>query len=622
MKRNKLLVLALLVAMTSFSACTNDAEEVLTQENEIKLTSEITASRVASLDYQSTQIVKGQLVGVTITGAKSEHNNIAWSVGDNGVLTNTSTPVYFGNNQAMITAYHPFNDEWNENKNYDFSVSIDQSTNAEYLASDLLWATAASSKTDKAVGLIFAHKLAKVNVTLTSTDIKDLSDATISICGTNIATNFNPSTGELSAATANVQEIKAGVTTEEAYTASAIVVPQTVANGTKFIKVVHGSKTFYYTLAANKELKSGYSHNYTLTVKEKELEVKTELDKIIDWTDEDGNIGDAEEEVAIPYLTFTADAEQTLTMSKAVATLEYSVNGGEWKTLGTTTVTFGGNNGDLRLRGKSSTGTANSTSDYSQIEFETDVDVACSGDIRTLVDYENYVTVSTTIARFCKLFKDCTNLTSAPQLPAQILASSCYHSMFSGCTSLLAAPELPATSLANHCYCQMFMDCTNLISVPSILPAQELFWSCYYEMFMDCTSLEATPELPATTLAQTCYGGMFSGCKALKTAPKLPATTLASLCYSGMFINCRSLVIAPELPAKTLELQSYYRMFAGCFNLNNITILATDISAEDCLTEWVSYVSNTGTFTKAKEMTSLPSGSNGIPSGWNVVDKE
>ena len=569
MKRNKLLVLALLVAMTSFSACTNDAEEVLTQENEIKLTSEITASRVASLDYQSTQIVKGQLVGVTITGAKSEHNNIAWSVGDNGVLTNTSTPVYFGNNQAMITAYHPFNDEWNENKNYDFSVSIDQSTNAEYLASDLLWATAASSKTDKAVGLIFAHKLAKVNVTLTSTDIKDLSDATISICGTNIATNFNPSTGELSAATANVQEIKAGVTTEEAYTASAIVVPQTVANGTKFIKVVHGSKTFYYTLAANKELKSGYSHNYTLTVKEKELEVETESDKITDWTDENGNIGDAEEEVAIPYLTFTADAEQTLTMSRAVATLEYSVNGGEWNTLAGKTVAFGGENGKLQLRGKSLMGTATDINDYSKITFDNYTPVECTGDIRTLIDYNNYETIDTQNAKFCSLFYECSSLTTAPQLPATTLAKSCYSHMFSGCYKLTTAPELPAT-----------------------------------------------------TLSVGCYAGMFYGCFSLTTAPELPATTLAKNCYGNMFYGCSSLTTAPELPATTLAEGSYQYMFCNCTTLNTITMLATNISATDCLTKWVSYVSNTGTFTKAKEMTSLPSGSNGIPSGWNVVDKE
>ena len=49
-------------------------------------------------------------------------------------------------------------------------------------------------------------------------------------------------------------------------------------------------------------------------------------------------------------------------------------------------------------------------------------------------------------------------------------------------------------------------------------------------------------------------------------------------------------------------------------------MLATDISAEQCLLNWVSGVASSGTFIKAASMTSLPSGINGIPSGWTVQD--
>ena len=34
--------------------------------------------------------------------------------------------------------------------------------------------------------------------------------------------------------------------------------------------------------------------------------------------------------------------------------------------------------------------------------------------------------------------------------------------MFSGCTSLTTAPELPATTLATSCYAYMFDDCSSL----------------------------------------------------------------------------------------------------------------------------------------------------------------
>lgn len=86
--------------------------------------------------------------------------------------------------------------------------------------------------------------------------------------------------------------------------------------------------------------------------------------------------------------------------------------------------------------------------------------------------------------------------------------------MFRGCTSLITAPELPATILADY---------------------------CYINMFESCTSLTTTHELPATILANSCYQGMFSGCTNLNVAPELPATTLASYCYQCMFYNCSSL---------------------------------------------------------------------------------
>ena len=60
-------------------------------------------------------------------------------------------------------------------------------------------------------------------------------------------------------------------------------------------------------------------------------------------------------------------------------------------------------------------------------------------------------------------------------------------------------------------------------------------------------------------------------------------------------------------------------MFLGC-DLNSITMLATDISAENCLDSWLEGVNASGTFTKSPSMTSLPSGYSGIPEGWEVKD--
>ena len=60
------------------------------------------------------------------------------------------------------------------------------------------------------------------------------------------------------------------------------------------------------------------------------------------------------------------------------------------------------------------------------------------------------------------MFRNCTSLATAPELPVTTLASNCYTSMFYGCTSLTVAPVLPATTLAPSCYLAMFSGCTSL----------------------------------------------------------------------------------------------------------------------------------------------------------------
>ena len=141
-------------------------------------------------------------------------------------------------------------------------------------------------------------------------------------------------------------------------------------------------------------------------------------------------------------------------------------------------------------------------------------------------------------------------------------------------------------------------------------------------LFNACTTLQSVENLilPATTLADYCYQSMFDGCTGLITAPELPATTLAVSCYSNMFLGCTNLTTAPELLTTTLAEECYMQMFYGCSKLNYIKMLATNIGTSLCLYEWVYGVASNGTFIKHPNMTSLPTGTSGIPSGWTVQD--
>ena len=309
-----------------------------------------------------------------------------------------------------------------------------------------------------------------------------------------------------------------------------------------------------------------------------------------------------------PYVTFMADNMQTFSMSKEEWSLEYSVNGGNWRILGDNTVTFGGEYGILQLRDSfNPTGTGTNASNCSRIIFGNSTPVACSGDIRTLLDYEEYTTVDTSNAGFYGLFWGCNVLTSAPKLPATILAESCYENMFAycsnlrnapelpatrladrcysymfdGCTSLTTAPELPATTLAAGCYSHMFMYCTNLTVAPELL-AKTLDFSCYEGMFYHCENLRSAPKLPATTIAPSCYSHMFSGCEKLEYAPELPATILYGNCYEEMFGACTRLISAPELPATVVEIGCYQNMFYGCISLISAPELPAVTLADMC----------------------------------------
>ena len=292
------------------------------------------------------------------------------------------------------------------------------------------------------------------------------------------------------------------------------------------------------------------------------------------------------------YLTIEA-IEDGLTASLSLNTCEYCVGGdGNWKTLSAGTTTESINSGQtLSFRGNLQPTKSNGIGTFT-INKKCNLKGNCMSMLFGDNAADNYSLLNKNYA-FYKLFQNCTNIVNVDSnfLPATTLITDCYNSMFSNCKSLTTAPELPATTLSNGCYQYMFGNCTSLTTAPT-LPATSLSTYCYTHMFYNCTSLTTTPELLATMLAEGCYYGMFYGCTHLTTAPELPATSLAISCY--------------------------YNMFYDCNKLNYIKMLATDISAPICLNDWVSGVSSTGTFIKNAVMTSLPTGSNGIPTGWTV----
>lgn len=86
--------------------------------------------------------------------------------------------------------------------------------------------------------------------------------------------------------------------------------------------------------------------------------------------------------------------------------------------------------------------------------------IAASGSMMSLAGDENSLDMTGNC--FGRLFRQCSSLTQAPELPATTLSAQCYYGTFTGCTSLTQAPELPATTLAAGCYTFLFNGCSNL----------------------------------------------------------------------------------------------------------------------------------------------------------------
>ena len=328
----------------------------------------------------------------------------------------------------------------------------------------------------------------------------------------------------------------------------ALIKPCEAQNSATFISLdvaEEASKTTTETLTGIPALTAGNSYTYQLKVGKNKISVSGIT--VANWNT--GTITDnGKAEEIIPYVTFKAKAEQKFKMitygDYSISRLEYSVNNGKWQNVEKDIpVTFGETNGTLRLRGTNINGTASLWDAFSTITFtDPNVKVACTGDIRTLLDWRNYSTVNTQNARFCYLFKDCAVLTSAPELPAKELADNCYSGMFSGCTSLTAAPELKATTLAR---------------------------SCYSSMFSRCTSLEKAPELKATTLVESCYESMFNGCTKLTSvtmlAPSDQISQATYCCYNWLYnagtdetVTSRTLIVTDEAAYNELESNTNY----------------------------------------------------------------
>lgn len=224
---------------------------------------------------------------VTTTTKESTKNNLNFA----------TTQIWPINNHSLnIWAVYPSGAAGNDvaATSVTFSVQANQSTEANYKASDLMTGTAANpvapSESVVEIPLVFTHLLSKVNINLSktaaTTTITDeqLAAAKIYIMNTKPTTTFAPKTTDVTAATGTAADIYVG----EGIACSAILVPQTVAAGTQYIKVVVGDDTFIYSVPTGGiTLEAKKVHTYDIKIHKATILLSA---TITDWVSAGDNV--------------------------------------------------------------------------------------------------------------------------------------------------------------------------------------------------------------------------------------------------------------------------------------------------------------------------------------------
>ena len=300
--KKKYLIFA--AAALTLAACSNDDENLNNEPVELRLSSGLGVETRAT-DVQNDQIANGETVYAWVDESDGTPYINAWELIARGNGGFRGTTQYFpqsGNNVNIYAIHGNFGTtSFTENvTNFPTSlthtVSGTQTDAADVAKSDLLYAFAqnVSRNNGPTVPLTFNHLLSKVLVKLKAgdgLDDTDLTGATLSIEGTKPDVSFalDKTTG-ISAITAAGNTASITLTSSVSDYAEAIIVPQTLANNTRFIQVtLSDGAELYYTLPQEVEFKSGKKYTYDITVNLTELTV---ISTITDWATDEVYSGD------------------------------------------------------------------------------------------------------------------------------------------------------------------------------------------------------------------------------------------------------------------------------------------------------------------------------------------
>ena len=297
MKKNMILAAIAALALT---ACSNDDDIKVGGDNAILLTSSLNVAETrAATDIQTSAFDAGETVDVYITENNGGNNPttypqpIEYSTAAGGALT-VGTQYYYptSGNGVNIYALYPATAATGEL----FTIKEDQSTDANYKASDLMYGKPAASNpvspSANAVNIQFTHLLSKVTINLIAgANVTSLEGAKVELLGVKLSTSLTAGIDghSITDASGEAKPVTVMTATAAQTSGSAIIVPQTLPE--TFLQVTLDGATLTGKLDSGAPtLTAGNAYTYDITVNMRGGALEIE-GSITPWDDGGTDIG-------------------------------------------------------------------------------------------------------------------------------------------------------------------------------------------------------------------------------------------------------------------------------------------------------------------------------------------
>ena len=256
MKTWKILFAA--AALTVLAACSND--DAVTEPTEERMPVTLAYTTVDAVETRAAQnlnegtFAADEAVTVRISNtSENDWSDYTFTTADAGAMTAPNPAPYYpsGMQNIDIVAYYP------ATAGTTFSVATDQTTDANYKASDLMFASVTNqAKQADAVNLVFAHKMAKLAVNITAG--QGVSSITsVSLLNVKPTVSFDQATGAVGSATGTATSIAMSNN-------GGAVIPAQTING-NLLSIVTPQGTATYSVS-NKAFTAGNLYTMNITV--------------------------------------------------------------------------------------------------------------------------------------------------------------------------------------------------------------------------------------------------------------------------------------------------------------------------------------------------------------------